>query len=133
MSVISALYLDTSALVKLLVQEEHSEGLTAFLIDAGTLSSSEITHVELIRAVLRYREAALQEARKLLDQLELVAMNPALLERAGALRPLTLRSLDAIHLASAMQLGNQLRAVVTYDLRMQDAARSLGLAVAAPA
>lgn len=126
-------YLDASAAVKLVVTESESASLRKFLADRVTRVSSRVLAVELARAVRRRSPKALDQARSLLDVIEFVELSDALAERAAALEPAGLRSLDAIHLASALALGDELDAFVTYDSRQADAARALGLSVAAPA
>ena len=126
-------YLDSSALVKLLVQEEHSGALGRVVLRSSSLASSALARTELLRAVTRYGADVAAEAGRLLAQLELVPLTGTLLDRAGALRvpevPF-LRSLDAIHLVSARLLGDV--ELLTYDDRMADAARAMGLTVSTP-
>lgn len=124
-------YLDTSALVKLVVREDESAALKAFLGGSASLTSCALARVELIRAVRQHGAHAVATAHRLLDQADLIALDDELLGLAGDLDP-PLRSLDAIHVAAAMELGDELVALVTYDERMARAASSLGLPVAAP-
>ncbi|TPG29881.1 type II toxin-antitoxin system VapC family toxin [Mycolicibacterium hodleri] len=128
------LYLDTSALVKLVVKEPESVPLQAFL-DASSddsLFTAALSRTELLRAVSRIGEIATAEARALLDAVDTVALTRSLLDNAGLLGPSHLRSLDAIHLAAAMRAGTELRSVITYDVRMADAAERLGMQTSAP-
>ncbi|BBZ26471.1 ribonuclease VapC [Mycolicibacterium madagascariense] len=130
------LYLDTSALVKLVVEEPETAALQAFL-DASpddALFTAALSRIELMRAVGRAGDAARAQARAraLLDAVDTVALSRTLLDDAGLLGPERLRSLDAIHLAAAMRAGTTLRSVVTYDLRMADAAQRLGMQTSAP-
>jgi len=76
--------------------------------------------------------ATLATARQVLRRIDLIALDDALLDTAGMMEPLGLRSLDAIHLAAAQLVAHDLRAVVTYDRRMIAAAGLLGLTVATP-
>ncbi|GAC1331011.1 MAG: type II toxin-antitoxin system VapC family toxin [Mycobacteriales bacterium] len=127
-------YLDTSALVKLVQIESESEALRRYLRDrpGEALVSSALARVELVRAVSTGGQPAVAHARRLLDRLYLVDLDPYLLDQAADLAPATpLRSLDAIHLAAA-QLVRPLRAVVTYDERMLVAAHHLQLPTATP-
>lgn len=126
------LYLDSSALVKLVVEEEESAALRDAL--AGTLGriSSSIARVEVVRAVRELGPGAIANAGAVLAGLDLLLLDDELLDRAGELDG-PLRSLDAIHLAAALELGDELDTVVTYDVRMARAAESLGLSVSAPA
>lgn len=126
------LYLDTSALVKLVSYEAESDALFAILSDGSAPVSSELAVVELIRAAQRRSQETVVRAELVLTQIHLVSLTRFLLERAAHLAPVLLRSLDAIHLASALQLGAELEAVVTYDDRMASAARQHGIAVAMP-
>lgn len=126
-------YLDTSALAKLIVRERESTALRAALAGCAAMSSSALARVELRRLARRRgaREAA--QAERVLGELTLLAVTDAVLDRAAALEPHSLRSLDAIHIASARELGDALGALVTYDRRMTEAAGDAGLRVLAPA
>jgi predicted nucleic acid-binding protein len=129
-----AWYLDTSALVKLVVAEPETPALTAWLRSADRrLVSSDLARTELLRAVRRSSPANLVQARAVLGAVDLLALHPALLEQAALLDPATLRTLDALHLASALALGDDLEGVVAYDERLVGAARSVGLTTHAPA
>lgn len=129
---VEATYLDPSALVKLVIPEAESEALTRFLAGRPLRVSSALARAEVTRAVLRYGPDAVGRAQQLVRRLRLVALDNELLDRAAYLQPAELRTLDAIHLASAQTLGLFLREVVTYDQRMAQAASNLGLAVVAP-
>lgn len=128
-------FLDSSALVKLVAREAETTALRRYLsrrADSPRVTSS-LARVEVVRAVSAGGSQAVTRARELLDRLYQVPLERSLLDRAADLRaPLALRSLDAVHLASALVLGTTLSAVVTYDARMTAAAVSLGLEVAAP-
>jgi hypothetical protein len=126
-------YLDSSALVKLIVREPETTALRAYLRREPQRLSCGLARTEVLRAVRPLGPAALETARRLLRSIHLVRLDDTLLDAAGVLEPLTLRSLDAIHLAAAQLVAPSLRAVVTYDRRMADAAASLGFPVAAPA
>jgi predicted nucleic acid-binding protein len=129
------LYLDSSALVKLVQREKESDALRRFLRRhrADQLVTSALARVEVCRAVLIGGPAALAQARRQLSRLDQILLSTEVLDRAATLAPnVPLRSLDAIHLAAAQVVGTDLRAVVTYDGRMADAARDLGLAVERP-
>ena len=128
------LYMDTSALVKLIVAEQESQRLKDFLIDCAkdTLFSAALARTELIRAVAPGGAQAITDARSLLMTLDTVVLTRQLLDDAGTLGPTNLRSLDAIHLVAALRAGETLRAVVTYDARMLSAAANLGMATASP-
>lgn len=127
-------YLDTSALIKLVVAEPESPSLRTYLgtIPDDTLFTAALTRTELIRAVRRIDAAAITRSRHLLGGLATVNLTNSLLDAAALLEPPLLRSLDAIHLAAAQRAGADLRAVVTYDTRMADAAGLLAIPVIAP-
>jgi predicted nucleic acid-binding protein len=133
MSVEAAIYLDSSALVKLVVAERESEALAEYL-DAQRMHrvSCALVRVEVVRAVSAQGEPAMRRARQLVDRTALVGLDEILLDAAAMLRGPMLRSLDAIHIAAAQVLGESLTSVVTYDRRMATAAREHGLTVAAP-
>jgi len=126
-------YLDSSALVKLVVLEPESRALRAYLRREPERVSCGLARSEVLRAVRPLGPAAIETARRLLRSVNLVRLDDTLLDAAGILEPLALRSLDAIHLATAQLVAPALRAVVTYDRRMADAAAALGFPVAAPA
>jgi predicted nucleic acid-binding protein len=96
------------------------------------LLASELVRTELRRAVARTEPERLPATDALLRQLRLVRLDATLLDAAGRLSPPALRPLDAIHLQSALLLGDELDALVTYDVRQADAARDAGLPVWAP-
>ena len=130
------LYLDSSAIVKLVQAEAESSALRRFLRihQADGRVTSALARVEVVRAVARGGPAAVSQARRQLARVDQVNLDRRLLDDAATLSPgAVLRSLDAVHLASARLLGSELRAVVTYDRRMADAALALGLPVEAPA
>jgi|SRR5579875_379686 len=129
------LYLDSSALVKLVQREVQSDALRRFLRRhrADQLVTSALSRVEVVRAVLMGGPAAIAHARRQLSRLDQILLSTEVLDRAATLAPnVQLRSLDAIHLAAAQVVGADLRALVTYDLRMAEAAQNLGLAVERP-
>lgn len=129
------LYLDTSALVKLVQHEPESFALRSYLRRnrSDLRVTSELTRVELVRAVFPGGPEAVSHARRQLARLYQVAVDRSLLDRAALLALGTpLRSLDAIHLATAGAVGPDVRAVLTYDLRMRTAAGLLGLPVEGP-
>jgi predicted nucleic acid-binding protein len=129
------IYLDSSAIVKLVQREPESEALRRFLRRrrSDQLVASALSRVEVVRAVLPGGGLAVSQARRQLGRLDLITLTGDLLDRAATLSPTgSLRRLDAIHLASAQELGADLRAMVTYDRRMAGAAADVGLAVEAP-
>ena len=129
------LYLDSSALVKLVQREAESEALRRYLRShrSDERVASDLARVEVVRSVLAGGPAAVAHARRQLARVYLVALDRDVLDRAATLAPgLLLRSLDAIHLATAQLLGADLRAVLTYDVRMSTVAVSLSLPVVSP-
>lgn len=128
-----ATYLDSSAIVKLAIEERESAALRRYLRRRSPFVSSALAKTEVARALLPLGEAALRAGREALLRVDLLRINDRVLTAAGALEPAEIRSLDAIHLATAQQLGNALSRFVTYDERMATAATALGLSVAAPA
>ena len=129
-----AFYLDTSALVKLVVAEAETAALLAWLKAADRAPvSCDLVRTELLRAVRRVAPDRAVQARMVLDSVTLLAVSTAMFEEAGRLDPTLLRSLDAVHLAAALALGDDLEGLVTYDERLADAAALNGLVVTAPA
>jgi predicted nucleic acid-binding protein len=127
-----ATYLDSSAIVKLAVREPESLVLRRYLRRRRPLVSSAFARTEVVRALLPAGREAVARGRDVLQRLDLVRVNDRILDAAGVLRPPELRSLDAIHLATARELGDALRALVTYDDRMVAAARQLGFRIVQP-
>lgn len=125
-------YLDASAIVKLVVKEPESAALRRYLRDESERASCALARVEVIRAVSAQGPAILARARRVLGRIDLVHLDDDLLDDAATLAAGVLRSLDAIHLAAASVFGDDLSAVVTYDDRMARSAALLGLPVAAP-
>jgi predicted nucleic acid-binding protein len=127
-------YLDSSALVKLVVREERTDALRAWLSSHPGVVSSSIAVTEVRRAVGRAStgRSLADRARLVLDGAALLAVDVSVLETAAGLKPPELRTLDAIHVASALSLGADLLAFVTYDDRQEVAARRAGLPVVSP-
>jgi predicted nucleic acid-binding protein len=125
-------YLDASALVKLVLNEPGHDDLRSYLAGQPSRATSVISEVEVPRAVARASGVDPSEVSLLLHGATVLHLDSTLTRAAARLRPLTLRSLDAIHLASAIDLGEDLTDFVTYDRRLADAARSLGLRVVSP-
>jgi len=133
MSAERATYLDSSALVKLAVREPESQALRRYLRRRRTLVSSALARAEVARALLPLGTEAVRRGQEVLTRIDLVRINDKVLTRAGEMLPPDLRSLDAIHLATAQVLGPDLARLVTYDERMAAAAKELGWTVSAPA
>jgi len=125
-------YLDSSAIVKLVVREGESASLRQFLRAHPIRIVSALARVEVTRAVRPHGGEAEARAAEVLAGLVQVAIDDAVLDRAAGLETTPLRSLDAIHVATALQLANDLTVLVTYDDRMRAAAVASGLEVAAP-
>lgn len=128
-----ATYLDSSAIVKLVVEEPQSRALGRYLRRRRPLMSSALARTEVLRALLMEGEPGLTRARAVLSRIDMVRLNDRVLAAAGTLLPADLRSLDAIHLATAQLLGGDLGKVVTYDERMIEAAQQLGIETTSPA
>lgn len=128
----AAVYLDSSALVKLAVREPQSVALRSWLRRRRPWISSALARTEVMRALLPAGATAVDAGRRVLSACDLVRVNDRTLEIAGTLLPAELRSLDAIHLATAERLREEITTFLTYDARLADAARTLGWRVAAP-
>lgn len=129
----SVTYLDASAIVKLVVVEAESLALRRHVLRYQGWSSSTIAQVEVRRAVAARQPLLLDVAELTLGDIDFIDLDESILRQASTLPPAVLRSLDAIHIASALALGDALEALVTYDRRMAEAATSLGIRVVAPA
>ena len=132
MSAERVIYLDSSAIVKLAVEEPESTALRRYLRRRRPLVSSALARAEVGRALLPLGEAALRRGQDVLSRLELIRINDRILIAAGSLLPAELRTLDAIHLATAQQLETELARLLTYDERMSAAAQTIGCTVVAP-
>jgi predicted nucleic acid-binding protein len=130
---LTALYLDSSAFVKVVVEEAESAALRDHLAASGALRvSSALLRAEALRAVRHLGPDALAAVREGSRRIDLVAIDDRILDSAGIIEPRVMRTRDAIHLATALALGDDLDAVVTYDERMAEAAKLVGLATAMP-
>lgn len=130
----SLFYVDTSAAIKLLTEESHSKAFAAFYdknADAEWVSSA-LLRIELTRAVIRVMPAMLPDARDLLAAFSTIAIDDDIVEGAMDEPDRGLRSLEAIHLATARVLGSELGAVVSYDERLLRAAGDAGMPVVSP-
>lgn len=128
-----AAYLDSSALVKLAVREGESDALRRHLRRHRPWVSSALARTEVLRALLPAGEGAITAGRAVLARCELVRVNDRVLALAGTMQPPELRSLDAIHLATAQRLGSDISEMVIYDDRMAEVARQMGYRVSSPA
>jgi predicted nucleic acid-binding protein len=125
-------YFDSSALAKLVLEEPESEALQRYEQGVRKTVSSGLARTELARAVARVEPSRSHRVTGLIRRIDLVPVSGAVLTDAGRLAPASLRSLDAIHLASALLLRDELEAFVAYDECLLDAASALGLPVASP-
>ncbi len=130
----SLYYVDTSAALKLLAEESHSRAFAAFYDQSAGASwvSSALLRIEVIRAVTRALPVALPDARNLLLAFDYVTIDDEIVEAAMNEPDRLLRSLDAIHLATARVLGPDLDGLATYDDRLAVAAKDAGIAVVDP-
>lgn len=124
-------YLDTSAFIKLVRSEPESEALRAELVGRELLSSVLLS-VEGRRAARRYGTLALSRARAALATITLLPIDQPVVDAAGELDPADLRSLDALHLATIISLGEDVERVYCYDARLAQAAQEHGIEVLAP-
>lgn len=128
-----AFYLDSSALAKLVAVEAESTAMRDWLAAADRDAvSSDLARTELLRATRRLDETAATTARAVLDAIALIPLTATTFDAAGLLSPPDLRPLDAIHLAAALALGDDLDGFVTYDTRLAHAAAGNGLVVLSP-
>jgi uncharacterized protein len=129
------IYLDSAAVVKLVHAEQDSTALRAWLDERAETGwvSSVLTEIETFRALARHAADSVARLPPVLDQIDLIDLDPAIRILAQTVRPVTVRSLDAIHLGTAQHIGRALTSFVTYDTRLLDAAKAAGLPTAAPA
>jgi uncharacterized protein len=128
------IYFDTSALVKLVFDESESAALAEWLTGMADTPkvSSDLSTIELLRTCRRVDEDAVEGANLLLRGIDLLPIDRAIVEKAATLVPSELRSLDAIHLASALSVKANLTALVAYDIRLCTAAAEVGIEVVSP-
>jgi len=131
---VSLYYADTSAVIKLLAEESHSRAFAAFYDSHAETEwvSSALLRIEVTRAVIRAMPALMPDARDLLSAFSYIAIDNDIVEGAMNEPDRGLRSLDAIHLATARILGEDLSAIVSYDDRLLKAAADAGLGTASP-
>jgi len=128
------IYFDTSALVKLVFEETESAALVEWLSAREDVPkvSSDLSTVELLRTCRRVDDGSVEGANLLLRGIDLLPVDRAVIEKAASLAPTELRSLDAIHLASALSVKASLTALVAYDDRLCSAASQAGIDVVSP-
>ena len=129
------IYLDSAAVVKLVHAEAESQALRDWLSLRSSLdwTSSALIEVETVRALARHAPEAISRLPPILDLMMLVEITPEVRALAQQVTPPAVRTLDAIHLATALRMSEQLTSFVTYDRRLADAATAAGLAVDSPA
>ena len=125
-------YLDASAIVKLVVEEPESQALNRWYVETERLTTSRVGVIETLRASARTAFDADHRERIIAD-LEIIELSPAIARIATTVGPAIVRTLDAVHLATALAIGGELEAFVTYDDRLAAAARTIGLPVVQPA
>ena len=127
-------YLDASAAAKLVLVESGSDALRKWMESSNpTIVSSDLLRTELLRAIARHIPDQIAQGHMVLESITMISLPRSVFETAETLGPPNLRSLDAIHLAAAMELGgDELEAIVTYDARMADAAQTMDIAVISP-
>jgi uncharacterized protein len=133
MSADRAIYMDSSAIVKLAVREPESAALRRYLRTKRPLVTSALARTEVARALLPFGQEVVDRGADVLRRLDVVRINDRVLAAAGAMLPVELRSLDALHLATAQQLGDDLARLCTYDDRIAAVASDMGWKVVAPA
>ena len=114
------------------MEEPESVALRDRLMQDADQIASAIVEVEVVRAIRRAAPELAALAQDVVSQIAVVEPTEAIRERAALLEPATLRSLDALHLATALEIGDELDGLVTYDGRMSAVAETFGLAVLAP-
>ena len=124
-------YADSSAILKLLIVEKESAALTNFI--DFTIKSSVLTRVEIIRVLHKIAPEKIAQAQVILAGIDLTPLNPAILSAAENFAPaITLKSLDALHVASVLFLGAAVEGLITYDKAMIMNAKELGIKVVSP-
>jgi len=124
-------YADSSAILKLLIVERESVDLADFI--DFTIKSSALTRVEIIRVLHKIAPEKIAQAQVILAGIDLTPLNPAILSAAENFAPtITLKSLDALHVASVLFLGTSVEGLISYDKQMIKNAKELGIKVVSP-
>ncbi len=128
------IYLDSSAVMKLVRAEPETDALREWLEknSAESLVTSELGRVEVLRAARRVDEPTVAQARAVIDFFDLVPLDRAVQDRACVIGSALLRTLDALHLASALLIKGDVSSFASYDVRLAEAAADAGLPVVAP-
>ena len=128
-----AYYIDSSALVKMIVAEQHSPDLVAWVQTMNpAFVASDLLKIEALRSARRIDPSVVKATRDALRSVHFIALSSDVCELAADLEPAVLRSLDAAHVATALGIGDDLDAVITYDQRLAEACANVGLDVVAP-
>jgi uncharacterized protein len=125
------LYLDSSAIVKLVARERETPDLVEVVRADPAVISSALAWTEVIRAVRRAR-GPIDRASEVLEGIAFVPIDEGILQAAADLEPVGLRTLDAIHIATAHSLGDDIARLVAYDRHLAEAAAAAGIPVVAP-
>ena len=124
-------YADSSAILKLLIVERESVDLADFI--DFTIKSAALTRVEIIRVLHKIAPEKIAQAQVILAGIDLTPLNPAILSAAENFAPaITLKSLDALHVASILFLGTSVEGLISYDKQMIKNAKELGIKVVSP-
>ena len=128
------IYLDSAAVVKLAHAEPETQALRGWLDERAEIGwiSCVLTEIEAFRALARYAPDAVSRLPAVLDQVNMIELTPRIRSQAQAVRPVTVRSLDAIHLGTALASWSEPISFVTYDKPLRDAAKAAGLPVDSP-
>jgi predicted nucleic acid-binding protein len=126
------LYLDSSAIVKLVAREPESEALARVIANDPDVVSSALAWTEVVRAARR-RGPKASRAEQVVASIPMIPIDDGILRRAAELPPVKLRTLDAIHIATALSVREDLVALVTYDARLTEVAAELDLRTLSPA
>jgi uncharacterized protein len=129
------IYLDSAAVIKLVHAEPESAALRGWLDERAETQwiSSVLTEIESFRALARYAPEAASRLSAVLDQIDLIDLDQRIRMLAQTVTPATVRSLDAIHLGTALHFRHSLTSFLTYDKRLLDAAQAAGLPINSPA
>lgn len=126
-------YVDTSAFLKLFVDEQESDAMRGWWrAHHPDVFSSDLLHTEILRAARRISPEAESAAREALDTIDLLILGADVYEQTGTMDPPELRTFEALHLAAALTAESDLEGLVTYDDRLAEACRARNIVVAAP-
>ncbi len=125
------LYLDSSAIVKLVARERETPDLVEVVRSDPAVISSALAWTEVVRAVRRAR-GSIVRATEVLEGIAFVPIDEGILRAAADLEPVGLRTLDAIHVATALSLREDISSLVAYDRHLANAAAAVGIPVVAP-